>query len=289
MSSCIIFSVTILSPSREFVLRRFLETFKSKFQEIDIYVGINPVSIHNIESIISEYELNVYTTRADISLYTESDASGYQAALKLLYNSNKQYDMYWFVHTKSGVNSHSDYLREWYINNFLIKKEYIESFIINNNVGSYGILGLEYDINKTYTETDVEIKLWDNEISKNLPCARANFFYIHTLYVISNGPMEIFFKLVSDKWFNSKLNRYYFEGVFPFLVSRSGYFPYLENSISASGQDLRLNQQLWVTSNHLENKYTHLLNQFKTNYTFNQLYPPYVNSNSQSQPSAMDG
>lgn len=278
MSSCIIFAATILTQEREFVLRRFLETFQKYFPTADLYIGINPDSISSLESIIAEYQLNTQTIRVQPELYSESDASAYQAALKLLYNSKKQYDAYWFVHTKSGVNSHSDYLREWYIDNFLSRKDSIESFIVDNKLGSYGMLGLEYDPNRNYTETDVEIKLWDNDISEDLPCTHANFFYIHTIYTITHNPMSVFFKLVTDKWFTSKLNRYYFEGVFPFLVSRSGNFPYLENQYGCSGIDLQPYVKQWIDTNHL-GKYNHLLNQFKTSYLFNQLQPPYVNSN----------
>jgi len=279
MSSCIIFAATILSKDREFVLRRFLDTFKSKFSDSDFYIGINPGSLDNIEDIINEYKLNSQIARADISLYSESDASAYQIALKLLHDSNKKYDNYWFVHTKSGVNSHSDYLREWYINNFLDRRDYIEDFINTENIGSYGILGLEYDINRHYNETDTEISLWENNISDELPYTHANFFYIHTLYVLTHGPMEKFFKLITNFWFNSKLDRYYFEGVFPFIVSRSGYFPYLENKISMNGTNLNSYQTDWLKTNQLESKYNYLLNTFKTNYSFNQLNPPYVNSN----------
>jgi len=276
MSSCIIFAATILSEDREFVLRRFLETFKSKFSDSDFYIGINPGSLDNIENIIGEYKLNSQIARANESLYSKSDASAYQIALKLLYNSNKKYDNYWFVHTKSGVNSHSDYLREWYINNFLNRRNYIENFINIEDVGSYGILGLEYDLNRDYLETDIEINLWKNNISDELPYTHANFFYIHTLYVLTHEPIKIFFNLITDSWFNSKLDRYYFEGVFPFITSRSGYFPYLENRISMNGIDLLPYQLDWLKNNHLESKYGHLVNKFKTNYIFNQLHPPTV-------------
>jgi hypothetical protein len=282
MSSCIIFAATILSHEREFVLRRFMETFQTKFNSADLYVGINPNSIPNAESIIKEYNLNTQTVRVTQELYCESDASAYQAALRLLFDSKKQYDTYWFVHTKSGVNNHSDYLRDWYINNFLSRKTDIESFMIDNKVGSYGMLGLEYDPFKEYTETDVEIKLWEDDITDELPYTHSNFFYIHTIYAISKEPINIFFNLITDKWFETKLNRYYFEGVFPFLVSRTGYFPYLENQFSMTGKDLSHNQSLWVLTNRLENKYNNLLNKFKTSYHFNQLNPPYVNRNTQS-------
>jgi hypothetical protein len=279
MSSCIIFAVAILSKDREFVLRRFLETFKSNFPDSDLYIGINPGSIDNIEDIINEYNLNTQIAKVDSLLYNESDASAYQVALKLLYNSGKKYNNYWFVHTKSGVNSHSDYLREWYINNFLSRRNYIENFINMEDIGSYGMLGVEFEPSRVYNETDTEISLFENNISEDLPYTHANFFYIHTIYTLSSKPIEKFFSLINDKWFNSKLDRYYFEGIFPFIVSRSGYFPYIENGTSMNGTSLLPHQLNWLNTNQLYLKYNHLINKSQTNYSFNQLRPPYVNSN----------
>jgi hypothetical protein len=278
MASCVLFACSI-KPGREFVLRLFLDSFVNVHKQSDIYIGINPHSSDELVNIINEYELNTFVYHVDPNLYSESDASAYQLCLKALLQSEKEYDNYWFIHTKSGFNSHSDYLRDWYISNFVSRKQEIELFFSTNpGVGSYGILGLEYDTNRIYQEHDVEISLWDNNISKDLPYTHAKFFYIHTIYCLSKEPIKKFFNLVTDTWFNTKLNRYYFEGVFPFLVSRSGYFPYLENRFSMNGADLLHYIDSWIKENSL-NQYNYLLNNFKTEYTFNQLQPPYVNRN----------
>lgn len=283
MKSCIIFSCTIISEHRLEVLHRFLQTFQQHFSDSDIFIGINPVSVDSIETIIHSYGLNIKSIdRCPIELYSDSDASAYQIALKRLLESGNEYENYWFVHTKSGVNKHSNYLREWYNDNFLANREAIETFINNTpDIGSYGMLGLEFDELRNYGETDCDIDLFKNTITDDLPCTHANFFYIHTLYVINKKPMKIFLKLISNKWFETKLDRYYFEGVFPFIVSRSGYFPYLENQYSCSSTDLQPYLERWIETNNLE-KYKKYTNIFKTNFLFRQLYPPYVNSNTQS-------
>ena len=280
MKSCIVFACTIITEERLIVLHRFLQSFKEDFADCDIFVGINHVSLPNVEHIVNSYGLNVVSMlRCREDLYAESDASAYQVALRDLAISGKRYDNYWFLHTKSGVNEHSNYLREWYIDNFLKNRLSIESFMKNTpGIGSYGLLGLEFDKNKQYTETDCELALFENKLSEDLPCTHSNFFYIHTLYVIGKGPMEKFFNLATDVWFNTKLNRYYFEGVFPFIVSRSGYFPYIENRYSCSGLDLQLCIEEWINDNNLTS-YKDYANNFKTNFTFHQLNPPYVNSN----------
>lgn len=283
MKSCIIFSCTIISEQRLIVLHRFLQTFQQHFSDSDLYIGINPNSLTTIESIINSYNLNVkYMQRCPAELYSDSDASAYQIALKGLSNYDTEYENYWFIHTKSGVNEHSNYLREWYIDNFLANRNSIETFINETpGIGSYGMLGLEFDDNRNYGETDCDIDLFKNTITSDLPCTHANFFYIHTLYVINKKPMKIFLKLISDTWFDTKLDRYYFEGVFPFIVSRTGYFPYIENQYGCSSIDLQPYIERWVTENNLEN-YKNYTNIFKTNFLFKQLQPPYVNSNTQS-------
>lgn len=280
MKSCIIFSCTIISETRIHVLHKFLQTFQTHFSDCDIFVGINPVSLDIIENVIQSYELNIKSIdRCPIELYSDSDASAYQIALKRLSESNNEYENYWFVHTKSGVNEHSNYLREWYIDNFLAKRLPIELFINTiDDIGSYGMLGLEFDVNRNYEDTDCDIDLFKNTITDKLPYTHANIFYIHTLYVINKKPMKLFLNLISDKWFTTKLDRYYFEGVFPFIVSRSGYFPYIENRYSCSSSDLQTYIEQWIHTNNLE-KYKKYTNIFKTDYIFNQLHPPYVNSN----------
>lgn len=274
-NGCIIFSCTIFSEDRIFVLRRFLETFKLIYSDTDIYIGINHGSLYNIEDIISEYQLNTISSRSNALLYSKSDASGYQVALKLLLESNKEYDYYWFVHTKSGVNLYSDYLREWYIDNFLSDRQNVEMFLNNyDDIESYGMLGLEYIPDKIYNETDTEIDLFKNNITDELPYTHSNFFYLHTIYVLTHKPISVFFKLITNVWFESKLDTYYFEGVFPFIVSRLGYFPYVSNRIDNNGGDiLKLNKK-WIDDNHLE-KYEKYLNLHKSSYSFNQLSPPY--------------
>jgi hypothetical protein len=280
MKSCVIFACTIITPDRLIVLYDFLESFKKEFTDADFYVGINPVCLPEVYDIINNSGLNIISIKqCPELLYSYSDASAYQIALRGLFQSNNRYENYWFVHTKSGVNDHSSYLRHWYINNFLGNRINIEKFIDTTpGIGSYGMLGLEYDTTRIFDDTDCEIDIFKNTLTTKLPYTHANFFYIHTLYVVNKKSMEIFFELISDIWFDTKLDRYYFEGVFPFIVSRSGYFPYIENQISCTGADLYPYIEKWISDNNLES-YKKYNNIFKTSYNFNQLSPPYVNSN----------
>lgn len=278
--SCIIFACTILSEDRLFVLKEFLDEFRKDFYDSDIYVGINPESVKSVEDLFIESKLNIVAMeRAPSSLYDFSDASAYQMALKLAKSVGKSYENYWFIHTKGAVNPYSNYLRKWYIDNLMQDRAYIEGFMSKHtDIGSYGLLGLEYDANRSYSETDVEVSLFEDNITESLPYTHAKFFYIHSLYVIKGNIIDSFFSLITDKWFDSKLNKYYFEGIFPFIVSRLGYFPYLSNRISMNGADLMSYQDSWIYENNLISyeKYKEI---YRTNYNFDQLKPPYVNSN----------
>jgi hypothetical protein len=280
--SCIVFACTIYTEDRLFTLKEFLHQFEKNFTDSDIYIGINPGTLPSVEKILQESNLSIVAVgRASSELYTQSDASAYQVALKLLKDSGRTYDTIWFLHTKGGVNSHSDYLRKWYIDNFLEDKSYIENFLADNpGIGSYGLLGVEYNTDKQYLETDTEVALFQNILSKEFPYTHVNFFYIHTLYVIKGEVLNKFFSTITGKWFNSKLDRYYFEGVFPFIVSRSGYFPYISNRRSMNGVDLLQIHSSWISENNLLS-YSKYLGTYRTDYIFNQLSPPYVSSNTQ--------
>jgi hypothetical protein len=274
--SCIIFACTILTDDRLFVLDELLTSFKNNFADADIYIGINPGSIDAVETVIEGYGLNTITARAPIDLYTLSDASAYQVALQLAKDSANTYDSYWFVHTKGGVNSYSDYLRYWYINNLLDERSNVEAFLTSNpDFGSYGLLGTEANqtnISET-NQTDVELLIFSGNCTEQLPCTRINFFYIHSIYVIKGEIIDKFFSLVTNKWFNSKLDRYYFEGVFYFIVSRLGYFPYLDNRTSMNGIDLKKCLEVWINENNLIS-YNKYLDLYSRNYAFHQKTPP---------------
>ncbi len=282
--SCVIFSCTILSEDRLSALHEFLTEFKKDFFDCDFFIGINPHSVLSVEEVIRDYRLNIVSiSRAAHELYSNSDASAYQIALKCLRDSGNQYETCWFVHTKGAVNNHSDYLRTWYINNFLSNKLNVEQFLSENKgIGSYGMLSLAYDFNKVYQEKDTEIQLFQNVITKELPYTHAHFFYIHSIYAIKGHIVDSFFRLINDSWFVTKLDRYYFEGIFPFIVSRLGYFPYVSNGLDMDGKSLPLLNNAWLTDNNLLNKHSEYIHLHKTNYNFNQLNPPYVNSNTQS-------
>lgn len=278
--SCIIFACTILSEDRLNVLEEFIQEFQLNFSNSDLYIGINPGTITTVERIILDSGLQIKAmSRVSDELYTESDASAYQLALKLLKYSGNSYEYCWFIHTKGGVNAHSDYLRKWYIDNFLGQRVRIENLMTGlPGIGSYAMLGVEYEQGKTYLEQDDYLPIFSKEITEDFLFPFIEYFYIHTLYVVKGNIVEKFFSLLPQEWFNTKLNRYYFEGVFPFAVSRMGYFPFLSNTRSMNGIDLKTLQSSWILENNLIS-YDEILSKPTQDYPFHQLNPPYVSSN----------
>jgi hypothetical protein len=137
------------------------------------------------------------------------------------------------------------------------------------------MLSVAYSRHKTYNEQDTNIPLFQNVLTSDLPYTHANFFYIHTIYAIKGAVVDKFFKLITGDWFTTKLDRYYFEGVFPFIVSRLGYFPYVANGIDMNGESILELNNSWISENTLLS-YKEYLPLHKTNYTFNQLNPPYI-------------
>lgn len=282
MKVCIVFACTCLSDDRLFVVKQFVDSFNKNFQDSDIYVGINYGSVLSVEAELDRLTANTkYTRVTDEAMYTRSDASAYQAALKLLVESNERYDNYWFLHTKGIVNTHSDYLRSWYIKHLIDNRQHVES-IMQTGVGSYGMLATFSDPWKQGNENyDIEIPLFSNDITDVFTCTKVPYFYIHSMYVIGRDPMDIFLDNITDRFFSTKLNMYFFEGAMPYIASRTGYFTYVDNMTSAhTSVDLRTYAQEWILQNKKEGLAEYLNLPYRL-YNFEQLTPPqlYATSN----------
>jgi hypothetical protein len=264
LKTCIVFAVSIFDESKLYVLREFLTTFKQYFSECDIYIGINYGSLINVEHIINSYKLNTIVQRVDnVNLYTGSDASAYQAALELLKNSNCLYDIYWFAHTKGAVNDRN-YERTMYFNELFSKRIDIETLFKNYEyLGSYSLRGVSRSaggLNWSTFNADHDINICSNVVSKELPYTHINWSYIETMYVLNKQSVETFLKLTTYKFYNTFISEpCYFEVVFPWIVSRCGYFPYVRyNSCFFGERNLKDITTSWIESNNLTHLTTYL-------------------------------
>lgn len=232
MKPCVVYAVYIPDSSKLNVIREFFSTFKKNFADAVFYIGINPGSVPNLPDVIMEYGLNCNIYNVPQDLYTKTDASAYQVALKGLKESNKTYDIYWFGHTKGGANSREEQ-RHLYLNEFFGKRTEIEKmFETYPKLGSWGIrgnsisaAGVEW---KNYN-VDLVVPICKNVKIDPFNYTHVNWSYIETLYTLKKEPIEAFLSMCNDTFFNTPINPWYFETVLPWVVSRAGYFSYLKN------------------------------------------------------------
>lgn len=262
MKSCVIFAVSVFDHSKLHVLHEYLNTFKSHYQDCDFYIGINHGSISEIEQVIDSYGLSSKKTRVPYDLYCGSDASAYQAALKLLKQSNLKYDIYWFAHTKGAVN-HRPGERSLYLDNLFRNRLDIEKLFQDHEyIGSYALRGVSTSAagdNWATFNRDHIIEICSNKITNELPYTHVNWSYIETMYAINKNCVETFLSLTKEDFYSVKIEeRCYFEVIFPWMVTRLGYFPYIKQSGCFFNQSISLKNitHKWIVDNQL----LHLVN-----------------------------
>lgn len=255
MKTCVIYAAYIPDSAKLNVVREFFSIFKSNFQDADFIVGINPGSVPNLENTIKQYGLNCQFVYVSNELHTNTDASAYQKAMSILKGSNKKYDVYWFGHTKGGVNSREEE-RHLYLNEFFSKRNEIESmFEKYPKLGSWGIRGNYMAASgKKWNiyNVDSHISICGNEKFPPFNYTHVNWSYVETMYALKGEPVESFLNAVPNEFFTTKLDPWYFETVMPWVPSRCGYFPYVKQNRcfwnTANLPDITKN---WIDENNL--------------------------------------
>lgn len=257
MKSCVVFAASIFDQSKLHVLHEYLNIFKNNYNDCDFYIGINHGSINEVEEVISSYKLNCFVVRSPQHLYCQSDASAYQVALKLLKKSISRYELYWFAHTKGAVNHRPDE-RSMYLNLMFSNRNKIESlFEEYENIGSYALRGVSTSAagdNWATFNRDHDIQICANLITKDLPYTHVNWSYIETMYVLNKNSVEKFLSLTTDQFYETRIQeRCYFEVIFPWIASRCGYFPYIEESGCYFDKNISLKNitNNWIIQNNL--------------------------------------
>lgn len=234
MKTCVIFAASVFDPSRLNVIEDFFSNFKHNFADAEFYVGINYGSIPTLESEIEKYGLNCIIQRASNgSLYTRTDASAYQLALKLLKDSGKKYDVYWFGHSKGAVNSRPEE-RKMYLNDFFSQRQTIEKmFQTYPALGSWGIRGNSISgagVRWTDYNVDSYVPICQNVLIPPFKYTHVNWSYIETLYTLKKEAVEAYVDALPPEFFTTKLDPWYAETVIPWVPSRCGYFPYVKTN-----------------------------------------------------------
>lgn len=257
MKSCVIFAVSIFDHSKIHVLYEYLDVFKTHYSDCHFYIGINYGSIPEVEEAVKSYGLAVTTTRVPENLYCESDASAYQAALKILKESDLRYDLYWFAHTKGAVN-HRPGERSLYLTHLFSNRIAIQQFFQDYEyIGSYALRGVSTSAagdNWATFNRDHYIEICSNLITESLPYTHVNWSYIETMYVLNKYSVETFLSLTDENFYNTKIQeRCYFEVIFPWISTRCGYFPYIEQSSCFFNRNISLKNITndWIVKNNL--------------------------------------
>lgn len=256
MKTCVVYAAYIADSTKLNVIREFFSVFKNKFQDADFYIGINPGSVPNLESVINEYGLNTKITYVPEELHTKTDASAFQSVLNNIgVNKSFGYDVYWFGHSKGGVNSRENE-RSLYINEFFSKREQIEKmFEEYPNLGSWGIRGnymaasgKKWDV----YNVDLGLPICGNIKFPPFNYTHVNWSYVETMYALKGNSVESFIKASPTKFFTTKIDPWYFETVMPWVPSRCGYFPYVrQNRCFWDTANLKDITKEWIKENNL--------------------------------------
>jgi hypothetical protein len=224
MNGCILFASHIPNPSRLYVGSESLDKFVESFSDYDIYVGVNNSCNEWIETLESyKDKLNIFYEITPNELLDTSGGAAYQTTIRMVRESGKKYDMYWFGHTK-GATSSSDDFRDDMFNIFWNKKDEIESTMVDSDISLYTPY-LIIERLENYVENNLSPLLKSDNIVNEL-CS------VYSFWVLSGNVMNYFIENCPNYFFNTNLlsmkgsngvnyNRYFFETEFPMIYQKT--------------------------------------------------------------------
>lgn len=261
IKSCVIFAVSVQKEERLYVLHEFMQLIKMYYSDCKIFIGINYGMHPDIESIIDSYELNVlYKRLSESSMYTASDDSAYQVALKLFYDDPVKYDVCWFMHTKGAFNERPTE-RGLYINNFYTKRLSIEDKFANlEHLGVYGYRAIDYHGIDPNNPVEPHITnrfmkaFWSESNIDNFNARICNVIIIETMFALKASLIYKFLDTYPE-FFDTVIRMFFFEcEISNFLSTRSGYYPAIVTGNAFTGMKMDAVINKWIADNQL----THL-------------------------------
>lgn len=208
---------------RLYIGMEFLKCFKKHFADVDLYVGINPGTTPEFITLLEQerdsFKSLNYTTVPD-ELYCRSDASGYQAALKLLKESGKEYDLVWFGHTKGGHYNdpfRAECRRHMITDFFSDRKRITDLLNAHKEAGVFGnVVTVDLEPEKPNHVLNHYYKKFEYDCT--------DIAYLYTFYVIKGFIVHEFVNnCEEDFWLDNLRDRYWFEGNFPHISTKMGY------------------------------------------------------------------
>jgi hypothetical protein len=260
MKTCVIYAASITVPEKLFVVHDFFKVFKEHFSDADFYVGLNYGSLPEQEDIIRSYVPNCEFIRMDDEdLYTYMDTSASQRALRLIQaalKAGKHYDVYWSAHTKGG-KAQRDEVRQLYFDNFFSKRKEIEEMFEKYPwLGSWGLRGNARNSCGVWWKdynVDTTVPICSNVKFTPFNYTHVNWSYIETMFALKGEPFEAFVNILDERFFTTKMDRWYWETVPAWIPSRCGFFPYIKirKCFWDVVPDLNIITKQWIEENNL--------------------------------------
>lgn len=223
--NCILFAVYLPSKQKRYVLEEIFEYIKVNDKNAKIFIGVNHNSIYETEDILRKIKgnLDIEVRRVPEHMELNSDACSFITALELYSESDMNFDLAYFIHSK-GITSNNDKLRKMCFDEMFDQATVLEK-LNDPKVGSYAPY-------LTLTDAWVDIDLMScmkrfNPSVCIFPVFE--YYYINTLFVIKNFILKNFIHSVSKDLFNTNIieysDRYMFERDFEHIVDMQGYIP----------------------------------------------------------------
>lgn len=216
MKNAVIFAMYLPNPARAQI---YIDALKTYFGDCDVYIGLNS-SFIGVEKYLNQHGFFniVYVNK---NLEVASDASAYQAALKLLKSKNIEYKNVYFIHTK-GISYPEP--ERWMIScrdyflGFCRQRNKIDENLELENCGMSAPIGRAETMNNGG---------YSKEMDKYCPGMKQtdveDIMSLITFYGIKGSVVKHFLDNCIPQFFETKLDRYFFETSFYLIVDKMGY------------------------------------------------------------------
>lgn len=263
--NAIVFAAYIPAPDRIWLGQMFLNSFKAYYSDCDIYVGNNSPCQEWLD-VLNSSDLNINHVTADKNLELDSDASAYQAALNSLRESGKEYDIVWFVHTKSATRSVFMHLVLEIFDRFINRRDLVEESFSDPAIGAFLPYTAKVDERHISGPLDVILPKTENQHS--------GISSYYTFYAIRGSVIKHFVdKVLPDFWIKritdwsypldggdinneeQSFDRYFFEREFPMVFERLGLsYDYLDECYRLPGDHGLRNIEYYIETSSEEEK-----------------------------------
>ncbi len=278
---CVILSSWVPSSNR---MEPYIRVLVSYYSDCDIYVGVNPSDYAELWiQKLKESGLNIIAEITPKNLVIPQHASAVQTALKLYKDSDTEYNLVHFIHTKgiSYLNQpiENQAYKDYYLT-YATKITEIREFMEKNpsygGWGDYGIIQYQWFRREKPVGTKIHDEMASDENSTKIVHEYFDWsrFYpfkytpmrtqwMTGFYTIRHNLLNNFINNCSDDFLNKNIindmgfDIYMFETHVAQIVCRQGYLRYIDkmwlNDLPFNGKKLEKRlTDLWIKENDLD-------------------------------------